>query len=491
MANTGLLARASGLVVAEPRHLILPEGIVSTGWPAVEAVSNSVGIFYDPWQQRLNRAILAKDQYGMYAANVVVIAICRQAGKTYDIAGLVFADMIVTPNSTTVWTAHRFPVARETFIEMKQMAEHPLLAPHIDINNITTAAGNEVIPFRNGSRILFKARERGSIRGFTKVRRLVLDEGQILTSSTLSDLAPTTAQADNPQILVMGTPPKPEDPGEVFSGYRSEALAGNSSRLLYVEYSADDDADPDDQEQWAKANPSFPHRTTVRAVELLRSSLVSDEDFLRECLGVWAAAGSPRVIDQQSWDVVADSASMAVEGLVLGIDVSPDRSMAAVGLAGRRADGSWHVELDEHRAGAGWVAGWVDARLSRNTIKTVVVDDRSAAATLVDELKEYGIRVTSTKAADMADACGQFFDGVMGGYVFHTDQPQLNHALGVARKRPLGDAWGWNRKAAESDITPLVAVTLALWGARQGRVRAPRWGSGRSGVSSGRSAVVL
>jgi hypothetical protein len=31
-------------------------------------------------------------------------------------------------------------------------------------------------------------------------------------------------------------------------------------------------------------------------------------------------------------------------------------------------------------------------------------------------------------------------------------------------KRPLGDAWAWSRKAAV-DISSLVAVTLALWGA--------------------------
>jgi hypothetical protein len=74
----------------------------------------------------------------------------------------------------------------------------------------------------------------------------------------------------------------------------------------------------------------------------------------------------------------------------------------------------------------------------------------------------------------MAGACGQFYDGVMDAWLHHIDQPQLNVALSVARKRPLGDAWAWNRKNAASDITPLVAATLALWGAQSSTVTQPK-----------------
>jgi len=101
---------------------------------------------------------------------------------------------------------------------MRAWAKSPLLVPHIDYDDITTGAGNECIPFRNGSRIVFAARERGSVRGFTKVRRLVLDEGQILTELALSDLVPTMNQAPNPQLILMCTPPKPPHPGQMASG---------------------------------------------------------------------------------------------------------------------------------------------------------------------------------------------------------------------------------------------------------------------------------
>jgi hypothetical protein len=36
-----------------------------------------------------------------------------------------------------------------------------------------------------------------------------------------------------------------------------------------------------------------------------------------------------------------------------------------------------------------------------------------------------------------------------------------------ADKKPLGDKWKWNKQNSASDITPLVAATLASWGYRK------------------------
>jgi hypothetical protein len=62
----------------------------------------------------------------------------------------------------------------------------------------------------------------------------------------------------------------------------------------------------------------------------------------------------------------------------------------------------------------------------------------------------------------------------MDGQLRHLGQPALNVALSVARKRPIGDGgFGWSRKDSESDITPLVASTLALWGLTSGEIVMP------------------
>jgi phage terminase large subunit-like protein len=101
----------------------------------------------------------------------------------------------------------------------------------------------------------------------------------------------------------------------------------------------------------------------------------------------------------------------------------------------------------------------------RHEVRAVVIDGRSAATTLVDPLRQRGVTVTVTQAAQMAKACGGFYDAVMDGQLKHLDQPSLNVALSVARRRQIGDGgWGWSRRDSDADITPIVASTLALWG---------------------------
>jgi hypothetical protein len=77
-------------------------------------------------------------------------------------------------------------------------------------------------------------------------------------------------------------------------------------------------------------------------------------------------------------------------------------------------------------------------------------------------------------------------DGIVTGWLWHIGQPQFTAAALAAGKRALGDTgkWVWSRKTAESDITPIQAATLALWGAQSSTVRKPkRSGAGRRVVT--------
>ena len=99
--------------------------------------------------------------------------------------------------------------------------------------------GNEAVEFVNGSRILFGARERGFGRGFAGIDVLIFDEAQILSESAMDDMVPATNAAPNPLVLMAGTPPRPTDPGEVFTLLRQEALDGESTDVGFVEISAE------------------------------------------------------------------------------------------------------------------------------------------------------------------------------------------------------------------------------------------------------------
>lgn len=476
------------------RHLVVPSGIVATGWPRIRRRLSDMAIGFDPWQEGFGQLALSKRDDGKYAATVggVMASIPRQTGKTFSVGSLAVAMCLEFPGLTVVWTAHRTRTATNTFRTLQGIVRRRRVFPHVD--HVRTANGEQEIGFRNGSVIMFGAREQGFGRGFDEVDILVFDESQILTEKALDDMVAATNQSRHLHgalIFYLGTPPRPVDPGEVFSIKRDKALSGNADDLVYLEFSADPDADPDDRDQWVKANPSYPKRTPLESMLRLRENLLTDDAWLREALGIWVPEGSRRVIPADAWDDVADEDSIAVDQFALGIDVDPDRTYAAVSLAGQREDGCWHIELDEHRTGVGWLVPYVARLVEANPqIRAVVVDSASPAASLVNELTGHKIRPTTTTARDMANACGQLFDGVMEQWLRHIGQPQMSYSLSVARKRPLGDAWAWNRKDTVSDITPLVAATLALWGAQAPTVKRPTR-KPRNGDTQSRRAVVL
>jgi hypothetical protein len=442
-------------------------------------VCRRIGIVFDPWQRDLNRCILAKTRAGLFAADTVLLSIPRQVGKTFDVGGVVFADSIINAGTTTVWTAHRFKVARESFNEMRAWAKSPLLKPHIDYDEITTAAGNECIPFRNGSRVVFAARERGAVRGFTKVRRLVLDEGQILTEQALADLVPTMNQAVNPQLILMCTPPKPADPGEVVNRLRGEALSGDSDGVLYVELSAPPDSAPDDRAAWRKANPSYPKRTPARAILRMRK-LLSPDDFCREALGIWDPAEG-RKIDPVLWAKRADAKSRIDGPAALAFAVAPDSLSSAIAVAGRRDDGRGHGELTEPlRDGTAGLVDQLDVLWLKHDPAVLVLNGVGAAGALQKELIERGWvvvppgkdvppgkrRLQVVGPREYAQACGALALDVVNDQWRHLgrSQGQLVDAVTGARTRPLADAWAWSWDRSVANIGPIEAITLARHG---------------------------
>lgn len=455
------LPRTRSGLLPEARHLILPKGIRSSGFPSVRETCRQISIDFDQWQLDLNKAVLAKDAHGLYAADTTVMSIPRQVGKTYDVGAIAFALCIANPGLTVVWTAHRFKVARESFSEMKAWAKRRELTPHIDFDTITTAAGNECIPFRNGSRIVFAARERGAIRGFTKVGMLVLDEAQILSEAAMSDLVPTTNQAPNPLIILMGTPPKPTDPGEVFTRLRHEALHGESNDVLYVEFSAELNADPNDRQQWAVANPSYPKRTPARAILRLKK-LLSPEDFKREALGIWDDLTGAAIFGAGRWEACAGGPRpKGLKPNALAVAVSFELSHGALAACGFH-DGVAYPKPLQHGPGTEWLVNSAKVEQDKHDVD-VVIDGHGPAAELIPDLEEAGVRLKICDTSDVLDSCAGIFGLVRDGNLVHQSFKELDVAIGAAVKRMVGDRWALGRKVSTGDISTLEAVTLAVW----------------------------
>lgn len=469
------MARLSELA----RHVIYPEGIVSTGWPAVRNTCTQLGLGFDEWQDGAGQLILAKGADGKYAADTIVMSIPRQVGKTYLIGAIVLALCINHSKLNVFWTAHLQSTARETFRAMQGIAKMPKVAPHIA--QVTRGNGNEVIEFANGSRIEFNARGSGAGRGRTKIDVLVFDEGQHLYARAVDDLVPTTTASPNPLIFVIGTPPTSENDAEHFTALRQEAIDGDSDDTLYIEFSADRGCDPMDRDQWRKANPSFPQRTSARAILRLKKNLKTPGAFEREALGIWDEVTRHQAVVKGSvWAELADvGPDFDVLPDALAVDTSHDRQIS-IAACWREGD-SFHIEevwagVDPNAA----MARIVQA-VRRKRRMPVVIDSVSPANSMIVGLRNKRVLVNQTNATDMVKACGTFLDAIEADTLTHGGQEAIDDALEGARKRPIGTAggWGWNRKDESVFIAPLVAATLALFGAST--VRKPR-GEGRRGV---------
>lgn len=444
------------------------------------------GLSLDGWQETVLRVGLGERADGLWAARMVGVSAPRQNGKTEVIVARLLAGLTILDEELIVVSAHRQDTSREVFFRLVNVIEsNPGLERRVDF--IARSEMREFIRMKDGREVRFKARSAGSGRGFS-CDCLLLDEAQILSEAAWSAILPTMSARPNPQVWMFGTPPTPLDDGEVFWRIRESGMSG-ASKVAYAEWSAAEGDDPDDEEVWRKANPAYGVRISREAVEAERASM-DDATFARERLGMWTTAATQSVIDAESWRILADEGSVAVDRMVLGIDVNPERSRGAVALAGLRADGLAHVEVDEQRDGVGWIVGHVEALWKLNPVSAVVVDAGSAAASLVGELRSRQVKVIETGPREMASACGGFYDAVMDSRLRHIGQPQLGLAVAAARKRPLRDAWAWNRKNAASDITTLVAGTLALWGVGSAQVKSRRTPDGGRRESR-RKAVVM
>lgn len=470
---------------AVARHVVAPAGITASEWPSVRGTCAKLGWGFDGWQHGAGRLILAKRSDGTYAADTTVISIPRQAGKTYLIACIIFALCLLRPGITVIWTAHRKSTARETFDQFDGMCQRPKVKPHI--RQVLHGKGDEAVHFNNGSRILFGARESGFGRGFAGVDILVADEGQILPESTLEDLGATQNTAPNPLFFVMGTPPRPRDAGEFFTMLRQEALDGEAEGTLYIEMSADRGADYMDRAQWRKANPSYPHRTTERALLRLRKKLKNDDAWRREAMGVWdeiTKQFSP--FNGALWaDAVDVGPAFDVKPSALAVDMNHAREIS-IGACWQE-ESSAHVEevwagIDEAAAVA-----WVSARAGRRI--TVVIDGQSPAASMVPALRARRVKVNVSTAGDMSKACGLFKSDLEAGRLTHADQDAVNDARAGARMRAIGTAGGWglDRSDPSVEIQPIVALVLARLGASMTRTSS---GRGRTS-SNGRQATSL
>lgn len=459
-----------------PAYLWVPPHTSSAGREAIDLAS-TLGVALDAEQQLVLEVALAEDDRGSRVAFETCVVQPRQNGKTATGIALALHELCLGPAELVIWSAHLFATTAEVFRAIRAVAEN---FDHLRkrVNRVQAANGYEAIELTNGRRMLFRARTKLGGRGLS-ADLCVLDESFSLEPDAMASLLPTLSARPGSRVVYLSSAGMPES--AVLRGLRDRGRTGGDPSLAYVEWAAPQKACSvahcdhrlgsfgcalDDVELWRAANPAMGSRITVDAVAAERRALPPAE-FARERLGWWDdPGGTADGLPFDRWTECVDIESQIADAPVFGVAVAGDLSWACVAAAGRRDDGVPHVEVVDYRNGVEWVAARCADLVADHAGSAVVVEAAGPRSALVDDLEDAGITVEEAALRDLVEACGQLEDRVLRCDVAHLGQAELDMAVRAARRRPVGDAWTWARRASPVEISPLVAVTLALWGVR-------------------------
>jgi hypothetical protein len=458
-----------------PRVSSYPQARTSAGQEAVDLAA-SAGLILDPWQQAVLLASLGELRGGRWATPEVGLVVPRRNGKgavleARELAGLfLFGEEIIH-------TAHEFKTSADHYRRMERLIKG---TPDLDrkVADYYKAPGTESIVLRGGRTLRFIARTKNSGRGL-EGDLLVLDEAFALADEHLDALNPTTSARPNAQIWYTSSPPLDGISGKPLFALRARGES-RAPDLAWFDWGCDADVDADDVEAWYASNPALGYRITEAAVRRDRASM-STEGFRRERLGVWPRTASEPwlVIPKADWDRAADPTFGHPVAVAFAVTLSTEREWATIAAAGPDGNGRLLAHVAERRQGTGWVVERLRQLVERWQPVAVVIDKGSPAASLALEAEEAGIELTPIQARDVAAAAGAFYDGIAGRpavdpetgepgrdprVLRHRDQPELTAAVAGAVKRKLSTTWAWDQLAASVDITPLIAVSNALWG---------------------------
>jgi hypothetical protein len=466
----------------EPPIQIAPPAASSAGQEAIDLAARA-GLRLDPWQQHILRVGMGERPDGSWSSFEVAVNVPRQNGKGGVIEARELWGLFIGGEQLILHSAHEFKTAKAAYKRIETLIRRcPDLHKRVKIYRKTV--GDEAIELHSGQELRFIARSKGSGRGFTGDCN-ILDEDMILGDDAMDALLPTMAAVANPQIWYLGSAGIGA-PSVQLGRLRRRALAALEAgtpdpSLAYFEWSVDphldecpkdctehDDAASD--EAVLKSNPGVGYRLTLEKVANERSTL-SKDGYARERLGVGEypsdEADTWQVIGEDAWRALAAAESAPSDPVAFAIDVNPERTWAAICVAGEWRGGT-HVEVVDHRPGTGWIVERAKELHAKWKPRCWVIDGGGPAGSLIADLEDeetgLGVTVVQPKTREIAQACGQFYDAVTEQTLSHLDQAPLASALAGAQKRSLGDAWAWARRIVSVDISPLVGVTFAKWG---------------------------
>jgi hypothetical protein len=269
---------------------------------------------------------------------------------------------------------------------------------------------------------------------------------------------------------------------------RSRVEADVRKGTAYFEWSLAEDADPRDEAAWWTCMPALGYTVPIKNVRADYETL-DLIDFMAEYLGIWPTGSMPMwsTIQEQTWRDLFH-AGVYQEPISIGVDASPELTVASIGMAAQISDGGdVHLELIARRAGINWLVEAILALCRKHPVCAVGIDRNGPLAGIVLPLtraaieQNLDINVVELNSAMVSAACatvynetGEHDDAAKAEdqpetlrRVRHIGQPELDAAVGGVVRHFHGDRWRWDRVGSAVDVTPLFACTLARYAGEQ------------------------
>jgi hypothetical protein len=435
---------------------------------AVGKVAEALGKPLMPWQQHVADVALEQDPVtGRLVYREVVLTVPRQSGKTTLLLALLIHRMIAMSGPQVA--AFTMQTGLQARMRLRREWHERDLKRSAALRNAYVPSwptGAEALLFHNGSRLEVVAGTESSGHGST-LDLAVIDEAFDQEDDRLEQaLRPATITRPNAQLWWVSTAGKPSNVWFRAKVEAARAVADGSAGLAVFEWSAPDDAAPEDRSVWWDCMPALgiirPDGSGTSEAAIAEEYVAMTRDgsadgFRRAYLNQWVDARSDGAFDLSQWSRLADPYATPGVAPTFSVAVAPDRMWAAVAAAWRRSDGHTQVTLTEggYRPDATWVAEHV-RRLRERSPNSKVLLDQAARGLVVD--------ADEPSQAEQAQADNFLADAVLASTVRHGDDSAIDMAVRSARWKPTGDTRVLDRKGTK-DISPLRAVALAAWGA--------------------------
>lgn len=454
-------------------------------------VAKALGTPYIPWQRDLAEVWGEIDPAtGGYWYRTMVLIGLRQIGKTTFVRADLAETCLFTSNALVRYTAQNQKMGLQRLeFDFYRPIRDSVLNPLLD-HNVGSAkrktpgwsarTGSEHIRFVTGSRWETDAVKADSGHG-PPLDKGAIDEAFAHEDARVEQAMGPALQTRKGRLLIASAA---GDESSLYLAAKREAeqarfrslveqhgyLGPTRSRTLFVEFAAPPGVDRRDPLVWWTYHPGL-HGGLID-VEDVQSELeraeANPESFDRAYLGWWPQ-GKRRewIIPQQSWIDTQESDPDAVDWVgtpVYGVDVSPDRDIGTIALAGATPGARAWVEVARQDGGTAWIVAAMCNLREHFGGNLVMLDGAGPAASLQTDLEAEGFEVVLLPTRLVNAACGGLYDDVVQNNLRHGGDEELLAAAKSAVWVTSGDSRRFGRGKSLADITALYAVALARHG---------------------------